>query len=262
MFLIDPINSVTSLQYYRKAARHSLARALFYLFYLSIIVTLVSGYVVWRRTLPLMRAEFSWLGKALPTLTLDKGRLSGDVKAPFVLVEPHNFFSVVVDPSRVKPVTAEDLESKHAQVYVSQDALTILKQPGVVQSFDLGQLRRDAPLRIDAKFWNATGKAAASMLLLFVLLGLPVFFFVWKLLATAFYSVMALALNSMLEARLSYRELFNVALYAQTFFIALRLLFLFFPRPMPQPLFIALVSTSVYIGLAIKTISTPVTPAA
>jgi hypothetical protein len=261
MLLIDPINSVTSLQFYRKAARHGLVRSLLYLFYLSVIVALVSGYVVWRRTLPLLRDEFSWLGKALPTLTLDKGRLSGDIKAPIVLVEPHHFFSVVVDPSRVKPVTAEDLESKHAQVYVSQDSLTILKQPGVVQSFDLGQMRRDAPLRIDARFWNTAGKAAARMTLLLILLVFPVVFFLWKLLTTAFYSVMALALNSMLEARLSYRELFNVALYAQTFFIALRLLFLFFPRPMPQPLFIALVSTSAYIGLAIRTISTPVTPA-
>ena len=262
MILLDPINSVTSLQFYRKAARHSLARLLLYLAYLSILVTMVYGFFIRRHVLPMLRSEFAWLGRALPTLTLDKGQLSGDVKEPLVLVEPHKLFTVVVDPARIKPATAEDLESKRAQVYVSRDALTILKQPGVVQSFDLGQMRRDAPVVLNAKFWDAAGKAAARMTLLFVLFALPLAFFLWKLVATAFYSVMALALNSMLEAKLSYRELFNVALYSQTFFTGLKLLFLFLPRPLPQPLLVALTSTAVYIGLAIKTISSPAAPAA
>ena len=104
----------------------------------------------------------------------------------------------------------------------------------------------------DAKFYRELARDLRLILYPLGFLAAFTLFAVWKLAATLFYSLIALLINGLAEARLAYPALFKLSVYAQTLVIVVQCILLLIPAQVPQFTLLATVATTAYLWLAIK----------
>ena len=192
----------------------------------------------------------------MPVLTLSDGKMTSNLTAPLTLRHPDApDVAVTIDTVRVDPVTPEMLQNQKVMAYITSNALYVMRRPGELRVFDFGTQKPGAkPLVIDSSFFESSRQLLDRILYPFVLLLVFVVFALWKILASFFYSLVGISMNSLLQVGLPYMQLFNIAAYAQTLMIVIRAIFLFMPVPIPGAPLVSLVATSAYIALAVKKI--------
>ncbi len=259
MMILDPVNAVTSIQFYKKVAQQSWARTVGYLCYIAFAFALISTVAFKLFVGPEIDKTFFWLEKSMPVLTLANGKMTSNLTAPLTIRHPDDpDVALTIDTTRVDPVTPQMLESQKVMAYVTSNALYVMRRPGELRVFDFSsQKPMSKPLVINTDFYESARRFLDKILYPFVLVLVFALFVAWKVLASLFYSLVAMMINSLLDARLPYNALFNVAAYAQTLMVIVRALFLFMPGPLPGAALVSLAVTSVYIALAIKNIQGP-----
>ena len=258
-FLLDPINSIASTGFYRQVARQRLGRSILYIGYLSAIFSVALGFSVKTRVIPQLHKEFSWLIRELPTLKLADGKLSSPSKKPLVIQDPENpALRIAIDTSRTDPVPPQILESQRLRIYLTADSAYILRSNGVIQVLDFARLKGSAPLIINKAFLEQADALFSGFILVALVAVVFVGLSIWKIAATFLYSLAAMGFNSAYSAQLPYSALFNISLYAQTLNLLAHAAFFLLPwgsPPFSAPL--ALVSTMIYIALAVKANAPP-----
>ena len=261
--ILDPVNSITSIGFYKKVAGQGLLRTFGYLCYLSAIFAVIGTVALKVKVGPVVDSTFRWLEAEVPTLTFAGGKVSSSqtefktIKHPDV---PQVAFAI--DVSRSEPVTPKDMEDAKVIGWLTSGALYMTQQPGRVEVYDFSKSPTlEKPVVIDAGFFRqANGIVHRLMIPLSLFISFLVFL-VWKGFASLFYSLLALAINAVLGAGLAFGSLFTIAVYAQTLVVALQALSLFFARGLPGMGVIALAATGAYIWLAIKKMIEPPAPA-
>lgn len=263
--ILDPINSITSVSFYRKVAAQSLGRTVGYLFYLAALFTLATLLAVKTRIMPGVAGVFDWLGKNVPVLTFAGGKLTSAAPGPTVLRHPDaQEVGVVIDTERTEPVTPAMLEENKAIAYVTSNAFYIKRETGRIEVQDFSKAAPPQPVVVDADFWKTAGGMMPYFLYpAAVLFTFPLFIF-WKVFATALYLIMALLINALAQAGLEPKPLLNITVYAQTFLVVLEMILLLIPAPVPMALqtLAAFVITGTYIGLAVRASGPPAPPPA
>ena len=96
--ILEPINSITSIEFYKKVAQRSPGRTILYLAYLSALYAV--GSAVWLNlySMPLQMKTVEWLADKVPTLTFAEGRLSSAAKEP-VTIRPRFSISFCIECS-------------------------------------------------------------------------------------------------------------------------------------------------------------------
>ncbi len=253
--ILDPINSITSIAFYRKVAAQSLGRTVGYLFYLATLFTLVTLLAVKVRIMPQVAGVFDWLGKSVPVLTFAGGKLSSATPGPTILRHPAaQEVGVVIDTDRTEPVTPAMLEENKAIAYVTSNAFYIKRETGRIEVQDFSKAAPPKPVVVDADFWKTAGEMIPYFMYpAAVLFTFPLFLF-WKVFATALYMIMALLINALAQAQLDAKPLLNITVYAQTFLVALEMILLLIPAPVPLALqtLASFLITGTYIGLAVR----------
>ena len=258
--ILEPINSITSIEFYKKVAQRSPGRTILYLAYLSALYAI--GSAVWLNlySMPLQMKTVEWLADKVPTLTFADGRLSSAAKEPVTLRHP-DFTQVAftLDTGRAEPVTPEMLRDSKVTAYVTANAMYTLNPKGQMEAHDFSKARTVKPQVIDAARWRAMGQTMSTVEYPVALCGCWLVYFFWKLAAAAFFSLVALSINRSAGAGLSYRALFSISAYAQTLALALTLIAML-ASGLPPLLHllngnanvIALSVTTIYIWLAVR----------
>lgn len=255
MFL-DPINAITSIEFYKKVAKQTLGRTAAYLAFLSLIFTLALTVALKVKVGPAIDETFVWLEKTMPKLTFEGGKLRADPPVAVTLRHPKiEEVAIVIDTARAEPVTAADLEKAKVSAYITGTAMFLSPSPGEVRVHEFGAAPSSPgqqPVVIDSKFYSELARITRLVLYPSLMIVVFVFFASWTLMSTAFYSLVGLAANTVAGAGLDYKALFNIALYAQTLITALQAIFLFMPVGLPLAPLVSLILTTAYIWLAVK----------
>src|SRR5271163_4772847 len=99
--LLDPINAVTSVNFYRKVAAQPWWRSAFYLAYLSVFFSLAFAVSLKIHAGPHIDATFEWLKKETPPMTFVDGKLTSALTQPLTLRHPeYTQIALVIDTAR------------------------------------------------------------------------------------------------------------------------------------------------------------------
>ncbi len=251
--ILDPINSITSINFYKKAAGQTLGRAFLYLGYLGILFSIVFLVFLKTRVWPSLEGTFQWLETNIPTVTYSKGRLATPTNEKVTVRHPKiNEVAFTIDTSRSDLVTAQMLADEKVSAYVTSNALYIQQPGGKVEVYDFSKVPSTETKVFDAKFYRELSHSLRVLLYPIGFLAAFALFAVWKLAATLFYSLIALLINGVSEGGLPYTTLFKLSVYAQTLVIAVQCILLLVPAQVPQFTLLATIATTVYLWLAIK----------
>lgn len=258
MLLLDPVNAVTSIGFYRKVAAQSMGRTFLYLLYLGLVFSIATAAAMRIRVGPAISETFVWLEKSVPPLTFSGGRVSSSLTEPLALRHPQvPEVAFIIDTNRETPVTPDELTQNKAMAYLTSNAFYIQQRPGKVEVYDFSKTPSPKPVTIDSKLYRDADQILGRILYPATFIVAFLIFLVWKGLSSLFYSVVALIVNAGAQAQLEYGTLFKLGVYAQTLVIVLQSVFLFMPVAIPLFNLIAVAATTAYLWLAIKKIKEP-----
>lgn len=251
--IFDPINSITSVDFYRKVAKQTVTRSFLYLAYLSAIFSLAATIALKVKVGPVIDETFLWLERSVPTLTFADGKLTAPDPTPATIRHPkYSEIAVTIDTARTEPVTPDILERNKVVAYVTGTAMYLMERPGEMRTFDFRTGGAGRPVVIDGAFYRSAARVMGRLLYPLSLLITFLLFMFWKSLASLAYSTLALAINAAARASLPYRDLFNISVHAQTLIIVIQAIFLFMPIGIPFSALVAVGLTGTYLWLAIK----------
>ena len=258
--ILDPVNSITSVNFYKKISTQSLGRSILYLCYLAALFSITGTVALKVKAGPVIKETFRWLEQSMPPLTFSRGKVSSPVSGPLTLRHPKMAeVALIIDTQRGEPATPELMGEQKVIAYLTGNALYLLRSRNRVESYDFSK----SPSRtvvVNAEFYRMAEKTLRQILYPIAIAAIFVMFLAWKTCASLMYSLIALAVNAQADARLGYKSLFNITVYAQTLVIALQSIFLFMPVGIPLFRLAAFALTGLYIWLAVNKIAAPQTP--
>ncbi|MHB2026436.1 MAG: DUF1189 family protein [Elusimicrobiota bacterium] len=253
MLILDPVNAITSVSFYRKAAKRTLGRAALYLCYLAVIFSILGDAALKIRLGPAINQTFDWLERAAPPLVFSGGKFSSTAPMPVVLRHPdYADIAVAIDTTRTTPVTEPEMESQGVTAYLTQSDFYLRRPNGTVEDRNFSDAKTDKPVTLDAAFYRSAGATLNRVLYPVALIGFFILFMVWKAIASLVYSLLAMAIGNLLGAERRYAELFNISVYAQTLVIVVQMIFLFMPTRPPFFSLAAFAATGTYLYLALR----------
>ena len=252
--ILDPVNSVASLDFYKKVAGQSFWRSLLYLCHLGGLFAVLCTFAIKLKVGPIIDETFNWLARSVPTMTYANGRVTSSSPGPLKLQHPRMpEIAVMIDTTRTDAVTPQQLEEAKVMAFLSASAFYLRHQSGKVEVYDLSKTPSGTrPLTIDPAFFRTANTLMSRVLYPLALVITFGVFLIWKLLSSLIYSVVALLINAIGAGGLAYSELFNIAVYAQTLVVFLQILALFLPFTIPALPLLSILITSVYLWLAVK----------
>lgn len=260
MFLLDPVNSITSVQFYKKVASQPSGRTAGYLAYVSVLFAIMATVAFKVRLGPSIDQTFVWLANSVPPLEFSAGKVTSTA-GPVLLRHPElPELAVQIDTSRVEPVTVALMQELKVKGFLSANALYMLDPQGSLKVNDFSKATSDKPFKVDPAFFQQANRLLSRALYPVTFALAFAFFLAWKLFSSLFFSVVALVIAMIAQAKLSYGALFSIAVYAQTLIIAVQSIFLFMKAPLPLAPLISLGATTTYLWLAIKA-TAPAQPA-
>lgn len=267
--LLDPINSVTSVGFYKRVAKQSLGRSFLYLAYLALLFSLTAVLAVKFRVMPAVDGTFAWLEKATPILTFSGGKMAMAAPSPVILRHPSvPEVTAVIDAERVEPVTPQIMEQNKALAYLTGNALYVMQQPGKVEVYDFSKASNAKPFVVDEKFFREAAKLMRPIIYVSTLIAAFFVFLVWKGAASVVYSMLASVINRAAAGGLEFWSLFNISVHAQTLVVVLQAMLLFTPgrflgdADFLVKLILSFALTGTYITLAIRANAARETPEA
>jgi hypothetical protein len=251
--ILDPVNSITSINFYKKVAGQSLGRTFLYLTYLGFLFSIVFLVFLKARVWPALDATFQWLETSVPTITYSKGRLSTPTNEKVTVRHPKiNEVAFTIDTGRAEPVTSQMMADEKVTAYVTSNALYVVQPGGRIEAYDFSKVPSAETKVLDARFYSELARDLRLILYPLGFLAAFMLFAVWKLTAALFYSLFALLINGLAEAGLAYKTLFILSVYAQTLVVTVQCILLLIPAQVPQFTLLAAIATSAYLWLAIK----------
>ena len=255
-FLLAPLMTLFSKRLYRKALHSGVGRGFGYLLYLTVLFCVLTFVLCQLRLLPLTSQFIDWLVQVTPEMTLTQTGLNVDVAQPYLVEHPAIGPLYLIDTTK----SASDLlaDQSPAVILIGKNAV-VARQPqrNQVRVFNLDQAmeqvrQANRPLQITKQVMNQLSKRLLGMLVPIVLVFLAPLFFIWKLLAALFYSLLALLLNLFRKEKLRYSALFNVACYAITPVTVIQAVGISFPElPIRLNFFLAIALSVAYLCFGI-----------
>lgn len=212
-----PFYALFSRDFYAQISRSSVKKGLLYLLYLSGIMTVLFAGIMLFVVFPQADKFMAWAAKEMPTLVLSEQGFSMKEQSPYTLSHeefgPVAVFDVSKDEIKVE-------EMGDVFVYVTKKNI-YLRQQNQTRIYPVSDLTGQNPnlkegAQFDGqsveKFYGTIKPLALGLTVLFVF----VFYWIWKLVAAAVYSLAALIFNALRSEKLDYGRLLNVTIFAMT----------------------------------------------
>lgn len=250
--LLDPVHSTVHFPFYREVPRKSLGRSFAYVAYLGLLFSIAATIAFYLKFSPLLRETVDWAAAAIPTLTFADGKVSS-ASGLLILRHPRApEMAFALDTARTTPLSIQEMAQMQVVGCLTQNALYVLSGRDKLESHDLSRIKSARPFVVDAGLYRKLGAALPRVL--YPAAGLITWaaFFLWKLVAALFYSLVALLINAATSGGQEYAALFKTAVYAQTPVVLLEAVMLYVPARIPGFFVIALLITSAYVWQALR----------
>jgi hypothetical protein len=249
----DLLGSIASKQAYRRFAAEKASRTVLYLFFVSLLFTIGGSIAMQLRIGPVVDETFDWLAREVPELTFSKGKVTSAFPGPKRLAHPKAAeVALMIDTSRVEPVTLQTMQENKVLAYLTSNALYIEQQRGRIESYDLSKAGLDHPMIVDAKFFHEAAGALKKVVYPLAILTVFAFAAAWTAALALLYALLAMLMTSMAGGTLTFGALYQVAIHAQTTALLLRILMAFLPFMVPMSALLSVVITAVYLWMAVK----------
>lgn len=251
-FLLAPFLALFSARLYREALGSGVGRGFGYLVYLTFLFSVLAFLLSQLLLLPIASSFMDWLIQVTPEMTLTRAGLDAKVNQPYRVAHP-----------AFGPIYLIDTTKTAAELMADESGVPILigKEHVVVRNldrnesrvFDLKEATRQArntsgPIQITKHLMRDLTRQIEALIIPISLLFLAPLFFIWKLIAALFYSLVALLLNLIRKEKFRYRSLFTLSSYAITPVTFIQALDLFIPGfSIPLNFLLALVVTTAYL---------------
>ncbi|MFA6002999.1 MAG: DUF1189 family protein [Elusimicrobiota bacterium] len=256
--ILDPINSITSINFYRRISGQNVGRSLLYIAYLGFFFSLAFTLMLWVRVMPPIQEAFVWLETNVPPITFANNRLSTPTNELVTIRYPKlDTVAFTLDTKRTEPVTPQMMTDGKVLAYVTANSMYLMQNSGKLDVYDFSKTPNAKSVVIDAKLYRELARMLPLVLLPLGFVVCFIVFFIWKIIAALFYSLVALIVNGVSGAGMQYAPLFNISAYAQTLIVAVQGILLFLPVHLPLLRPLSLLATTVYIWLAVRRHSAP-----
>lgn len=209
--------SLFSVRYYREVVQASVSKGFLYLALWSLIMASVVSVIAVTRFLPDANRFMEWFRQDMPVVQLTDAGISIDKPSPYAMQHPRYGHVAMFDMNRTTEVSRGDIGD--AWIFATATKLYIRHTSrNEIRVYDLisPDMKGKDPLVLDAalvkKFENMIKPWAVVILAVLTF----IFFFIWKLIAALFYSLIAMVINLFREPKLSYEALLNVCFFAMT----------------------------------------------
>ena len=215
-FLLSPVLSLFSINFYRRMLGRSLSWGFLYLGYLSLLFSLWAFVLFSRFSVPAMGEFVSWLGKNLPKMILTPQGMQLEPNEPKLLTHPKYGAILYLNPTIDSPTT-EDF-SKALVIFTRTKAAYHNPRTGEVRMQSLvsaeGAQRKKIEITGDKliRFWGRSKPWLGVVFFFSMFVGT----YLWKLVAVLIYSLAGLVVNLFRRNRLSYGRLLQLTIFALT----------------------------------------------
>lgn len=251
--LLAPIYSFFSTSFYKRVIRYSVGKGFLYLAFLSFIYALLILFFFWTPFKPNVDKFVDWFAANLPQLTLTKEGVVTSVTQPFELKNPVYGSVLVIN------TTQDGIEKMpETLIYMTKTKL-VFKNPNrnELRVFELVPSTEEAKAKwkdfvLTGPFLEGWYKKLVPIVIPAILIAVFWMFFVWKILASLFYSLIALIINLFRREKLGYTKLLTLSMFALTPVAVLQMIGMFIPRMgLALNFFTSIILTSLYLALGI-----------
>lgn len=254
--LSAPFEAVYNKDLYRKAAQSSAAHGFLYLLYFSVLITVLAMLVISVTIVPEGNRFMAWIKMNMPVVEIVRGEgIKINASSPYEMIHPEYGKVAIFDMTKTE-VSLEEIGDW--KVFVTSTKGYFQRDNGQLQVYDLKGTRRAEEKAgvddrvVDAAFVQKIENIVKPVLLVLILGIIFVFFFIWKLIAALFYSLIGISLNRMRRERLSYGQILNVSFLAITPAAWVQFLLLLRGLEIPFGFLWSLAITSAYLYFGIK----------
>ncbi|MFA5271557.1 MAG: DUF1189 domain-containing protein [Candidatus Omnitrophota bacterium] len=235
MFFKEVIKAVSGFGFYYEVKDFRVSRSLIYIFtfllFVTVILTAEYTYFINKG----LGLAVKWSEEKLPVININKGIVSADVVQPYVMdIES---FVMVIDTTG-KITTLDDYKQG---VLLTKDRVITKKSAQETRIYTLENVEQ---LTIDQPFLKKAKKMLLMVIAPIMLIGMYLYFCFTRFAQIMFFSLFALIVSSATTAKLSYKQIFNICVYAITPSMILGLLSAVIPTKIP---FFILIYCGVYL---------------
>lgn len=219
-FIFAPVLSFFSRRLYGKILTKHIGHGFLYLFYLSFLFVLLSVFLNQFIVAPIYKDFSTWLASSSPELEITAAGLETPVQQPYLIKHPVFGPLFLIDTS--KDLNALNSDTSKVPILIGKDHV-LIRNPArqETRSYDLGKIMKQVeqssqPVRITKAVILELLNRLYNILVPIVLSIAFVIFFLWKVVAALFYSLIALLLNLFRKEKLSYGKLFTLTCFAMS----------------------------------------------
>ncbi|MDD5194544.1 MAG: DUF1189 domain-containing protein [Candidatus Omnitrophica bacterium] len=224
MFFKEIASSVCDFKFYAQVKDFGLGRAFKYLFLFLLVITVALtarySYMV-NYGLGLAR---SWSEKNLPVIHVDDGVVSADVKQPYQIEVEDGV--VIIDTTGA--ITSLDGYDKGT--LLTKHELIFKKNAAESRVYSLREIKS---LTIDKQFLEKAKKIIIIAAIPIILIGMYLYFCFARLLQILLFSLIALVIAAIMRTKLTYKQVFNISVYAASASMLLGLVAALLLKPIP-----------------------------
>ncbi len=254
--------SLYSIEFYKHMNRSSISRGLLYLVMWSFVAAILMMIFFVAVLSPQITEFTQWFKSEMPIIEVRPEGLKIDRQSPYVMSHPKYGHVITFDTTK-KDVTREEMGN--VLLYVTSTRLYTQQSGGEIRMYDLTRRTQETAaqtLKVDADFVTGLEKRLKPILGSILAFGTLFLFFIWKMTAALFYSLLGLIINLFRRSKLSYEAVLNTTIFAMTAAMILQFLTLFLAAwvKVPFGFFGAFMITAFYLILGIKVTEDPFTP--
>jgi len=200
-------NAVSDFNFYKVVKDFDISRSVKYIFSLILLITLVLTVrfsIDFRKGVNLAA---DWALVNLPPIQITNGVASVEAKQPYIIEEEG--FGLVID------TTGEvmDLNAYERGILLMNDRLFYKESDVKTETYSLSDIDS---LVIDENFINSIRKNAVWILFPIMLIGAAISASIAKFFQIFAFSLISIAASTMVKVKLTYKQLFNIGVFAIT----------------------------------------------
>ncbi|MBL7072000.1 MAG: DUF1189 domain-containing protein [Candidatus Omnitrophica bacterium] len=199
--------AISDFKFYREVKDFKPSKPLKYIFTLILVITLILTIRFSFDFKKGVNIAADWALQNLPPIEIQNGVASADVKQPYKIMDED--LALIIDTTG--EVTS--LDGYERGVLLMKDKLVYKENEVKTETYNLSDIDT---LRIDENFVNAIRKNALWMIFPIILIGAFITACIAKFFQIFIFSLVSIAASTILKIKLTYKQLFNIGVYAIT----------------------------------------------
>lgn len=199
--------SISNFKFYKEVKDFRMSKGMGYIFSLVLLITIALSIRYSYDFKRGLNIAIDWARQNLPTIQIQNGIVNVDVKQPYKVQAED--FAVIIDTTG--EITSLD-EYKRG-ILLMKDKIMYKESEVKTESYNLSGIQS---FMLDENFLNKLKKNAVWVLFPFMVIILYIIFCIARFFQLLLFSIISVAVSSIAHIKLSYKQLFNIGIYAIT----------------------------------------------